>query len=401
MQKRAISGLSSRRATLSAPGLHRRIGVARTRHKPSRCVRYAVVGAGYIAQVAVLPAFRHALRNSRLVALFSDDPTKRRELGRKYKIPTVAAYTDFDAILGDGQIDAVYLALPNSMHKEFAIRAAKAGVHVLCEKPLAVTERECRQMIDACQRYHVKLMTAYRLHFDKANLAVVETAKSGKLGSLRYFNSSFSMQVNSPNIRLEHKMGGGPLYDLGVYCINAARYLFGDEPSEVVGVTATGSDKRFREVEEMVGATLRFPGERLATFVCSFGAADVASYILAGTKGTVTLENAFEYAQPIEMEIAIGDNNRQSRKFAMHDQFAPELLYFSECILRNREPEPSGAEGLMDVRVIEAIYRSARAGKPIKLGKVSKTKRPSGRQQIERPPVSEPRLVHAESAGRS
>jgi glucose-fructose oxidoreductase len=326
-------------------------------------VRYAVVAAGYIAQVAVLPAFQHARRNSKLVALFSDDPIKRRELRRKYKIPIVAAYEDFDAILGNGQIDAVYLALPNSMHKEFTLRAAKAGVHILCEKPLGVSERECRQMIEACRRYRVKLMTAYRLHFDKANLAAVETAKSGKLGALRYFNSSFSMQVNSPNIRLEHNMGGGPLYDLGVYCINAARYLFGDEPNEIVGVTATGSDKRFKEVEEMVGATLRFPGERLATFICSFGAADVASYILAGTKGTVTLENAYEYAQPVEMKIAISDK-KQARKFAMHDQFAPELLYFSDCILHNHEPEPSGAEGLMDVRVIKAIYRSARAGKP-------------------------------------
>ena len=363
MQKRATSRPSYCLTTLLAHDLRRRAGADRTRCKPSKHVRYAVVAAGYIAQVAVLPAFQHARRNSKLVALFSDDPIKRRELRRKYKIPIVAAYEDFDAILGNGQIDAVYLALPNSMHKEFTLRAAKAGVHILCEKPLGVSERECRQMIEACRRYRVKLMTAYRLHFDKANLAAVETAKSGKLGALRYFNSSFSMQVNSPNIRLEHNMGGGPLYDLGVYCINAARYLFGDEPNEIVGVTATGSDKRFKEVEEMVGATLRFPGERLATFICSFGAADVASYILAGTKGTVTLENAYEYAQPVEMKIAISDK-KQARKFAMHDQFAPELLYFSDCILHNHEPEPSGAEGLMDVRVIKAIYRSARAGKP-------------------------------------
>jgi glucose-fructose oxidoreductase len=195
-------------------------------------------------------------------------------------------------------------------------------------------------------------------------------------------------------------MGGGPLYDLGVYCINAARYLFGDEPNEVVGVTATGSDKRFTEVEEMVGATLRFPGGRLATFVCSFGAADVASYVLVGTKGTVTLQNAYEYSQPMEMEVSIGDK-KQSRRFAMHDQFAPELLYFSDCILRNREPEPSGVEGLMDVRIIEAIHRSARTGRPVSLGQVSKSKRSSSRQQIQRPPVREPELVHAESASRS
>jgi len=243
-------------------------------------------------------------------------------------------------------------------------------------------------------------MTAYRLHFEKANLKAVSLARSGKIGELRYFNSIFSMQVRDPNIRLEKEMGGGPLYDLGVYCINAARYLFGDEPSEILGMSATGGDKRFREVEEMLGATMRFPGERLATFICSFGAADAATYNIVGTKGMVSLHNAYEYAQPIEMQAVIG-GKEQTRSFARRDQFAPELLYFSDCILRNREPEPSGIEGLMDVRIIEALHRSARTGEAVKLSERDKQKRPSPRQELQRPPVQKPELVHARSASRS
>ena len=363
----------------------------------SKVVRYAVVGLGHIAQVAVLPAFAHATRNSRLVALFSNDPEKREELGKRYRIANLGAYEDYDAFLRTKEIDAVYIALPNSMHCDFTVRAAEAGVHVLCEKPLAVTERECRNMVDACKRHRVKLMTAYRLHFEKANLEAIKILRSGKIGEPRYFNSIFSMQAQEPNIRLAGDKGGGPLYDLGVYCINAARYLFGAEPTEVEAMSASGADKRFREVEEMVGATLRFPGERLANFICSFGAADAATYQVVGTEGSLKLQNAYEYVAPIQMELTVGE--RQSRReFGKRDQFAPELIYFSDCILKDREPEPSGLEGLLDVRIIEALHRSAKAKKRVELPDTSKQKRPSPRQQIKRPPVKEPELVHARSA---
>jgi glucose-fructose oxidoreductase len=350
--------------------------------------------------VAVLPAFKNATRNSKLVALFSDDSVKRRELSRKYKISTVGSYDDYDTCLRSGEIDAVYIAEPNSLHCEFTVRAARAGVHVLCEKPLAVTEQECRKMIEACRRARVKLMTAYRLHFERANLEAVKLARSGKLGELRYFNSIFSMQAQGPNIRLQKKMGGGPLYDLGVYCINAARYLFRDEPTEVLAMTATGSDKRFCEVEEMAGAVLRFPGERLATFICSFGAADAGTYEIVGTKGLLRMNNAYEYVMPIEMQLNIG-GKEQSREFARRDQFAPELIYFSDCILKDKEPEPSGEEGLNDVRIIQAIHRSAQASKPVKLPPLKKRSRPSGKQEIKRPPVRKPDLIRAKSASGS
>ncbi len=367
-----------------------------SQRRPAGQVRYAVVGLGHISQVAVLPAFQHASRNSKLVALFSDDPVKRRELSRKYKISTAGSYDDFDSCLRSGEIDAVYIAEPNSLHCEFTIRAARAGVHVLCEKPLAISEQECRKMIDACQKARVKLMTAYRLHFERANLEAVKVVQSGKIGEPRYFNSIFSMQAQAPNIRLQKRMGGGPLYDLGVYCINAARYLFREEPTEVLAMTATGRDKRFREVEEMAGAVLRFPGERLATFICSFGVADAGTYQVVGTKGLLRMNHAYEYVMPIEMQIDVGEKV-QRREFSRRDQFAPELIYFSDCILKNKEPEPSGVEGLNDVRIIEAIHRSAQTSKPVALPALKKRTRPSLKQEIKRPPVRKPDVIHSKS----
>jgi predicted dehydrogenase len=370
------------------------------RKQRRKLFRYAVVGLGHIAQVAVLPAFAHAKKNSRLVALVSDDKTKRTQLSRRYRVPRAVGYKDYQKLLQEGAVDAVYIALPNSMHRDFVIRAAEAGVHVLCEKPLGVTARDCGEMMAACRRHRVQLMTAYRLHFEKANLETIKILRSGKLGELRYFNSIFSMQASDPNIRLDRKMGGGPLHDLGIYCINAARYFFGAEPTEVVATTASGNDKRFREVPEMVTATLRFPKERLASFTCSFGATDAAICHVVGATGRLELRNAYEYVEPIEMQITVGDRETV-RNFKLRDQFAPELLYFSECVLRNKQPEPSGREGLADVRIIEALYRSAKTGKPVKLPPLPKQKRPSLVQEIFRPPVKKPKLVHARPGSRS
>src|SRR5690349_15624777 len=205
-------------------------------------VRYAVVGQGYISQAAVLPAFHHARANSRLVALVSGDETKRRELGRRYDVATYS-YDEYDTCLASGDVDAVYIALPNTMHREYTVRAAKRGVHVLCEKPLAVTEEDCKAMVEACRRHGVKLMTAYRLHFERATLKALSDVRGGVIGEPRLFVSSFTMDVKPPNIRLEQEMGGGTLYDIGIYCINAARHLFGAEPIEVSCITTERSPR--------------------------------------------------------------------------------------------------------------------------------------------------------------
>jgi glucose-fructose oxidoreductase len=364
--------------------------------RPARRIRYAVVGLGHIAQVAVLPAFAHARSNSDVTSLVSDDQTKLRQISKKYRIPHTYTYKEYDQCLRNGHIDAVYIALPNHLHCEYAVRAAQAGIHVLCEKPMAVTEQECRRMIEAAEKSRVKLMVAYRLHLEEANLNTIELAHSGKLGDLRLFNSVFTMQVREGDIRLQKRLGGGTLYDIGVYCINAARYLFRDNPTSVSAFSVQGKDRRFKQVDEITGALLHFPGDRVATFVCSFGAADVSAYDLVGTKGLVRLDPAYEYVGRLKQQISL-NGKQKIREFPARDQFAPELVYFSNCILKDMEPEPSGLEGLIDVQIVQALYRSAKSGKPVTLSPAEKQQWPAMQQVVRRPPVSKPKLVKVKS----
>src|SRR4051812_20344722 len=359
---------------------------------PKRVIRYAVVGCGHIAQVAVLPAFANARRNSSLAAIVSGDPVKREELRKKYDVPKAVAYEQYDELLKSGDIDAVYIALPNSMHAEYAERAARAGRHVLCEKPMAVTEAECELMARVVRENNVKLMVAYRLHFERANLEAIEIARSGRIGEPRLFSATFTMHVVPDNIRVKRAMGGGVLYDIGIYCINAARSLFREEPIEVRAAAAGA----IGDVEESVSAILRFPNERLASFTCSFGAGKVSEYRLVGTKGDLVLEPAYEYAAPLKHRLTL-NGEPSERRFAKRDQFAPELLYFSDCVLRGHDPEPGAEEGLADVRVIRALYRSAETGRPVELPPFERRERPSLEQEIRRPPIDKPSVVHAQA----
>jgi len=363
-----------------------------------RQIRYAVVGLGHIAQVAVLPAFANARRNSRLVGLVSGDPLKRAGLAKTYGVERTWSYEQYDECLKSGEVDAVYLALPNALHTHYALRAARAGVHVLCEKPMAMTEDDCVQMASAARATRVKLMVAYRLHFERANLEAIEALHSGRLGEPRLFTSTFCTPVEPGNVRVRREAGGGVLYDIGIYCINAARSLFRDEPVEVQAATAGARG----EVEEAVTGWLRFPGDRLATFSCSFGAAKVSEYRIAGTRGDLCVEPAYDYARPLKHRLTL-DGETRERRYAKRDQFAPELLYFSDCILLNREPEPGAEEGLADVRVIRALYRAAETGRPVALEPYSRRERPSLEQEIRRPPIDKPEVIHARapSGGRS
>lgn len=356
-----------------------------TARSTSRQVRYGVVGLGHIAQVAMLPSFTHAARNSRLAALVSSDPAKRRSLARKHQVEHTFSYDDYDACLE--QVDAVYLALPNSMHAEYTIRAAKAGVHVLCEKPMAVTVAECRRMIDACRANGVKLMIAYRLHFEEINLDAVDLVRRGTIGDAKFFNSSFSLTVPAGDIRAKKALGGGSLYDIGVYCINAARYLFRAEPTEVMAISVNGGAAKLREIDESTGAVLRFDRGRVAAFVTSFNGADVAAYRIVGTKGDLHVDPAYEYAKGLGYTRTV-NGKATTKRIGVRDQFAPQLLHFSDCILNDREPGPSGEEGLQDVRIVEALYRSARTGRTVRIPPFTPPSRPTGRQKITMPGIA-------------
>lgn len=372
------------------------------RHRRGRAERrsigYAVVGLGHIAQTAVLPAFAHAKENSRLVALVSGESAKRKALGARYGVPAFR-YEDLDDVLTREDVDALYIALPNTLHEECAIRAARAGVHVLTEKPMATSEEACRRMIDAAEDADVKLMVAYRLHFEPANVEAMEVVRAGRIGKPRFFTSAFSYQVKPGNIRTDAKVGGGALWDLGPYCVNAARYLFGVEPIEVMAMEAEARDRRFREVPEGWSVLLRFPDDRLATFTCSFGAAPTDTYRIVGTKGDLRLDPAYEYVGSLVRYLTV-DEKTTVKKYGPSDQFAPELVEFSRCVLDDRDPEPDGWEGLADVRIIEAALRSAREHRAVRLEQVQRRRRPEASQARRRPPVQAPEPVHSDSPDR-
>ncbi len=314
-------------------------------------------------------------------------------MASKYNVKLTYSYEQYGDCLASGEIDAVYIPLPNNMHRAYTEAAARAGVHVLCEKPMAMNESECEAMIAEVERARVKLMIAYRLHFERGNLQAVEWVNSGKIGEPRVFTSVFSQQVKAGNSRLKADIGGGPIYDMGVYCINAARYLFRAEPEEVMGWNTGHESRRFSEVPATTTALMRFPAD-IASFACSFGITDRSTFEVVGTKGAVRMDPAYEMVETLKAEMNMGERTTR-RSFPKRDQFAPELLYFSDCILNDKEPEPSGREGLADVRIIEAILQSAESNRPATVKQTDISARPHMKQEIAKPAVSRPRLVKA------
>ena len=363
----------------------------RTRTTPP--LRIAVVGLGYIAQNAVLPAFAHARAGCRLTALVSGNETKRRVLSKRYRVADTWSYDEYDDALRSDTFDAVYIALPNHLHRDYAVAAAEAGKHVLCEKPMALTTEDCDAMIAAARDRDVRLMIGYRLHLDPANLYAVDLIRSGKLGQVHAFESVFATPVEEGNIRVRPEKGGGTLWDIGIYCINACRYLFRAEPEEVFAWATNVKGQKFDDVEGTTSALLRFADGRQGVFWSSFASADVASYTVIGSKGRVRIDNAYEYSIPAEAALTRNDKTTK-KKFAKHDQFAAELEYFADCVRRGAEPEPSGLEGRTDVAIIRALYQSAKSGKPVRVKEEGPSRRPMPDMAIAKPPVSrEPALV--------
>ncbi len=365
------------------------------REKGKRQVGYAVIGLGHIAQSAVLPGFAHA-RNAKLVALVSSDEEKRRRLSRRYRCDAYDT-RDLDDVLERRDVDAVYVAEPNDKHVDFAVRCARAGMHVLCEKPLGVSEEECVRMIDAARESGVKLMTAYRLHFDPANLEVIRLIEDGRIGETRLFSSTFAYQVKPGNIRTSAERGGGAIWDLGVYCVNAARYVFRADPEEVFAVRIDRpEDERFEEIHEGMTVVLKFPGDRVAQFTVSFGAYEQDQYRIVGTRGEIVLDQAYEYAAPRTLSLGVSGRQKR-RRFGVTDQFGAELVAFSRAVLEESAIEPDGDEGLRDVRIIVAALKSARENRPLNLVWQGRKRLPEPSDRIVRPPIREPSLVGVEA----
>ena len=355
-------------------------------------VRYAVVGLGWIAQAAFMPGVEHT-GNSEMVALVTGHEQKAEKVGEKYGIARTYSYEEYDAMLASGEVDAVYLALPNFDHVDYAVKTLDAGIHLLLEKPMAVSVEECERIIAASKRSGAKLMVAYRLHHEPGTLAAIETLRSGKLGAIRAFNSSFSQQIMGSNHRAKHGYWAGPVPDMGTYPINEVRNLFGAEPIEVFATGVNTDPSRFN-FEDTVAVTLKFEGARVAAFVLSYNGGDVDDVRVIGNNGDLFSQPAYQVGAAMEHVVTV-NKKKTSKSFSKTDHFGGELKYFSDCILEDREPEADGEEGLLDVRVLEAVQRALETGQVQKLEPVYRKKRPTSQQVEELSPVKEPKMVGA------
>lgn len=347
-------------------------------------IRYAVVGAGWISQEAFMPSIEQT-GNSEMTAIVSGNREGAEKLAKFYGIPHVFSYDQYDEMLARDVVDVVYVALPNSMHADYTIRALNAGVHALVEKPLGTTVEECERMVAASKAKGAMLMTAYRLHTEPGTLAAIDMIRRGEIGEPRMFNSLFSFAMAPGNHRLKAEHWGGALQDIGVYCINAVRHLFGEEPVEAIAMNGTmEGDARFAEVPEMVAATLRFPRGRLAQFICSFGGDELDQYRVVGTKGQIEVSSGYRFDKPITVRLT-KDGKVTEKAYAQYDHFSGQAAYFSACILKGRQPEPDGGDGLADVAIMRAIEKAAETGQAQKITLPERTAQPTPEMAYELP----------------
>ncbi|GAC1478797.1 MAG: hypothetical protein NVS2B11_02570 [Acetobacteraceae bacterium] len=359
-----------------------------------RKVRYAVVGAGWISQAAFMPGVAHT-GNSELTAIVTGDHRKAETLGRRYGIARAYHYDAYLAALDSAGFDAVYLALPNWQHRDFAIPALEAGIHVLLEKPMATAGDDCRAITAAAHRSDAKLMIAYRLHFEPATLEAMRLVQGGALGRVGLFTSTFTQHVAKANHRAQHGFWAGPVADMGPYPINAARNLFRAEPIEVM---AFGSRTQGFDFHDTVSVVLRFPEERLAQFTVAYGLDAVGEYRIVGSEGDLLVSPGYAIGHGLRHRLTRGESTTESG-FPAIDQFGAETEYFSRCILEDRDPEPDGEEGLLDVRVVAAIGRALETGQPQPLDPVERRKWPQPDQASHLAPIVAPPLVFAAAPG--
>lgn len=333
-------------------------------------VRYAVVAGGWISQGAFMPGVGQT-DNSEMTALVTGDPVKADELAKRYGLKSYS-YEQFPDLLKSGEIDAIYLATPNFRHREFAVPALEAGIHVLLEKPMATSEEDCLAISEAAKKSGAKLMIAYRLHFEPATVEMIGRIGQGEIGDPRVFNATFTQMTKPSNHRMQNGFWAGPVADMGPYPINAARSLFGEEPIEVYAV-ATQTPGEQINTPDTVNVTLRFPGERMATFIVSYALPGTQRFQLVGTKGEFEASPCFGFGEGVAIRYrATIDGETTEHDHPVVDQFAGETQYFSDCILQNRDPEPDGDEGWRDVRVVAAVERCLKTNTPQKLDPLPK-----------------------------
>lgn len=336
---------------------------------PGKKLGWAIVGLGNLGIHEILPAFAKC-EKSRVTALVSGHPDKANKLALRYGVnpKNIYNYQNYDHIKDNPEVDVIYIVLPNGMHAEYTVRGLAAGKHVLTEKPMANTPAECQQMIDAARSAVRKLMVAYRCRYEPYNQEAIRMARSRELGTTKVILADHGFNIGDPTQwRLKKDLsGGGSLMDIGIYSLQAARYLSGEEPSAVSAVMYnTPGDPRFREVEETINFQLRFPNGILANCTSSYGYSGQNRYRFVGTEGWLELEPATSY-RGLRMRVHRG-NVTEERELPARDHFALEMDHMSECVMENKDPLTPGEEGLRDLKIMMAIYEAARTEKTVKL----------------------------------
>jgi len=333
----------------------------------SRRIGYAVVGLGSIAETAVLPALGNS-KTSKLMALVSRDESRAQQVGAKFGVKHCYSYENYDQCLSQPGVDAVFITSVNSAHAEQTIRAAKAGKHVLCEKPMATSVEDCRRMVEACRAHRVRLMIAYRKYFEPGSVALKKLVTSGKLGRLRHMFSSYTEIIDPGKAKtwqLNQKLaGGGSLMDIGIYCVNTMRWVAGNSPIDATAYRWTDDPKRFSEVEDSITFRLTHPDGLVCQGTSSYSSMAASFVQVHGDQGWAALNPAFAFEEERRLFGKIRGRWFE-RTFKVIDEFALELNAFAESIRRGRDPEPDGMEGMRDLATIEAIYRSARENRTI------------------------------------
>jgi predicted dehydrogenase len=345
---------------------------------PDQRVGYALVGLGHLTLNQILPAFG-ACKKSKVVALVSGSPDKMKKVATQYGIKPESCYSyaDYDKLRDNKEVQAIYIVLPNGMHAEYTIRGAQAGKHILCEKPMANTAAECQAMIDACTKAGRKLMIAYRIQYEPHNRMVREMVQKQQFGKVKSIMANNGQNSDNPKHWRFNKAlaGGGSLPDVGLYCLNTIRYVLGEEPTEVsANVHSTPNDPRFKEVEEQVNWLMKFPSGVQASCATSYGHHDDKNYKVLADTGWIKMDPAFPYkGLKLETSQAQGESNLViQHNMGDKDHFATEMDHFSTCVLEDKKPFTPGEEGLQDQKIMEAIYQSAREGRPVKLPAVDR-----------------------------
>jgi predicted dehydrogenase len=336
---------------------------------PGKKLGWAVVGLGSLSINQILPAFA-TCEKSKVVAFVSGHPDKASKLALRYGVDpkNIYNYENYDSIKNNADVDVIYVVLPNGMHAEYTVRGLQAGKHVLCEKPMANSPAECQQMIDAALKVDRKLMIAYRCHYEPYNREAIRIARSGELGPTQMILADAGFRIGDPKQwRLNKQMaGGGSMMDIGIYALNASRYLTGEEPKEVNAmIYSTLGDARFKEVEEHVTFQLRFPSGILANCSSSYGCFHQSHYRVMGTDARLGVDPATWY-NGLRLWIE-RDNVIEQRDLPSVDHFAAEMDHMSDCVMQNQQPLTPGEEGLRDLTIIHAIYESARSQKMVTL----------------------------------